>query len=424
MSDWLDQAVVRAEAVSDWLSPKRQASLALLRETPWPSRKTEAWKYTSVKVLERFESQAAANDASAKADELIRLNEANLNSIDLIFIDGVLQPSESLKSLPAGLSIVSLAEASAEMQSWAAEVFANIKPQRHLFGLVNDALAAEGLVIDVAAEAVIEQPLRIVNVLTKGQEAHTRILMRLGTASKATLVEQYSGNEKSFNTGFAEFDLAAEAELEHYRFALQTGEALSIGGSHFNLADKAQLNSTLVGFGSHLSRLDVDVTHAGEHALAKLNAIYLLDGAEVFDLHSTIEHAVANGTTEENVRGIVAGESRVVFNGRIHIHRDAQKTLAELNNRNLLMSRDAEVYTKPELEIYADDVRCAHGATVAEIDPKALYYLRSRGIDKGQAQVMLSFGFINELVDLMPNQDLADWLRPQLRQRFASMNVK
>jgi Fe-S cluster assembly protein SufD len=133
---------------------------------------------------------------------------------------------------------------------------------------------------------------------------------------------------------------------------------------------------------------------------------------------------VPNGTTEENVRGIVAGQARVVFNGRIHIHRDAQKTLAELNNRNLLMSADAEINTKPELEIYADDVRCAHGATIAQIDKKALYYLQSRGINRGQAQVMLSFGFINELVDQMPNEALAEWLRPQLRQRFAAMDVK
>jgi Fe-S cluster assembly protein SufD len=246
----------------------------------------------------------------------------------------------------------------------------------------------------------------------------------LASNASLTVVEDFSGEERSFNTGFAEYVLAESATLEHYRFALQTGAALSVGGSHFNLGDKAKLNSTLVGFGSELSRLDVDVNHTGEHAFAKLNAIYLLDGHELFDLHSTIEHMVPNGTTEENVRGIVADHSRAVFNGRIHIHRDAQKTLAELNNRNLLMSRDAEINTKPELEIYADDVKCAHGATIAEIDKKSLYYLQSRGVSKAQAQIMLSFGFINELVDQMPNQVLAEWLRPQLRQRFAKMEVK
>ena len=419
MSEWLTNAVTRAAAVSDWLSPQRERSLALLREQKWPTRKTEAWKYTSVRPLENFQGRSAANQPPVEVAAI-----AELDSIDLIIADGVVQTDLSTLALPEGLSIAALADASSETQSWAAQSFAAIKPQRHLFGLVNDVLATTGFIIDVAEGVSIEQPLRIVHWLTDGQEVHSRVLLRLAKGAKATVIEHYSGAEKSFNTGFAEYDLAANAELEHYRFALQTGEALSVGGSHFKLAEQAKLNSTLVGFGSGLSRLDVDVTHAGEHAFAKINAIYLLNGSEVFDLHSTIEHAVPNGVTEENVRGIVAASARAVFNGRIHIHRDAQKSVAELNNRNLLLSPDAEIYTKPELEIYADDVRCAHGATVAEIDKLALYYLQSRGVGKAQAQIMLSFGFINELVDQMPNPILAQWLRPQLRQRFSQMDVK
>jgi len=417
MSDWLGRAVSRAEQVSDWLSPQRQASLALLREAQWPTRKTEAWKYTPVHVLADAEFAAAANSELAAAEAI-----EGLNSIELVFTDGVLQ--SELSQLPEGLTIVPLADASSETRQWAAEAFSAAKPSKHLFGLVNDVLATAGVIIDVAEGVSIEPVIRIVHRIGKDCEAHNRVLVRIAKNASVTVVEDFSGEEKSFNTGFAEYTLAESASLEHYRFALQTGAALSVGGSHFNLADKAELNSTLVGFGSELSRLDVDVNHTGEHAFAKLNAIYLLDGNELFDLHSTIEHMVPNGTTEENVRGIVADHSRAVFNGRIHIHRDAQKTLAELNNRNLLMSRDAEINTKPELEIYADDVRCAHGATIAEIDKGALYYLRSRGVSKAQAQIMLSFGFINELVDQMPNQVLAEWLRPQLRQRFANMEVK
>ena len=416
MSNWLDNAIARAESVSDWLSPQRENSLALLRQTKWPNRKTEAWKYTPLFALEKaqFSLQTQASADVAAID--------GLNSIDIVFVDGVLQ--SSAKNLPEGLSICPLGEAGEESRASAREVFCKAKPNKHLSGLVNDVLASDCLLIDVADGAVIDRPLRIVSVLTADSEAHTRVLVRVGHSSKVCVVEQYSGNQKSFNTGFAEYTIGEEACLEHYRFALQTQQAMAVGGSHFNLSKKAQLNSTLVGFGSDLSRVDVDVSHLGEHAFAKMNVIFLLDGNELFDLHSTIEHAVANGTTEENVNGIVANKSRAVFNGRIHIHRDAQKTLAELNNRNLLMSRDAEINTKPELEIYADDVRCAHGATIAEIDKKALYYLQSRGVSRAQAQIMLSFGFINELVDQMPNQVLAEWLRPQLRERFAQMEVK
>ena len=170
--------------------------------------------------------------------------------------------------------------------------------------------------------------------------------------------------------------------------------------------------------------MDVDIIHAGEHANAKMNAIYLLAEGEFFDLHSTIEHAMPNGTTEENARGIIGDRARAVFSGRIHIHRDAQKTLAELNNRNLLLSRRAMINTKPELEIYADDVKCAHGATVAEIEEKALYYLLSRGIKRSKALVMLNFGFIQELVNAIDDESIRTWLLPMLSERFASMEVK
>ncbi len=417
MSNWLESAVTRAETVSDWLSPKREASLALLREAKVPTRKTEAWKYTPVRAIDQVTVSTEVS-ASVQVESI-----DDLNSVDLVFINGEFDAAQSSSELPAGLTVSRLVDADDSARAWALSAFSNIKPDRHLFGLVNDVLATDGALIDVAEGVEIEQPIRIVSLLTQGAEAHTRVLVRLAERSKVAIVEQFLGNEASYNTGFAEYDVAAEAELEHYRFATQVNEALSIGGSHFNLGEKAQLNSTLIGFGSKLSRVDVDVTHAGSHAFAKMNVIYLLDGKELFDLHSTVEHAVPHGTTEENVRGIVADHAKVVFNGRIHIHRNAQKTLAELNNRNLLMSRTAEINTKPELEIYADDVRCAHGATIAELDKKALYYMQSRGLSRSQAQVMLNFGFINELVEQMPNQVLAEWLRPQLKARFAQMEV-
>ncbi|MFT5579103.1 MAG: Fe-S cluster assembly protein SufD [Paraglaciecola psychrophila] len=419
MSNWLAGAITRAEQVDDWLSPRRQQSLALLRDSAWPTRKTEAWKYTPLRAIESAE---LAPSAQVEVPHSALAGVVG-NSIDLTFVDGRLQGLEAL-TLPPGLLISSLDSASGSQQDWALAGFSAVKPERHLFGLVNDVLAREGLIIDVAAGAQIDRPIHVAHLFSAGQEAHTRILLRLGEGASATLVEHFQGSEHSINTGFSEYDLAAEAQLQHYRFALQTGSALSVGGCHFKLGSKAQLNSTVIGFGSNLSRLDVDIIHAGEGTHAKLNALYLLDGDELFDLHSTVEHSSAFGTTVENVRGIAAGRSRAVFNGRIHIHRDAQKTLAELNNHNLLMSDKAQINTKPELEIYADDVRCAHGATVSAIDTGSLFYLQSRGIGRDQAQILLSFGFINELVEQMPCQLLAEWLRPQLRQRFAQMEVK
>lgn len=409
MSTWLSQ-VLQQPPLEDGLVSQRARAREALSVARWPGRKVEDWRYTPVRALEK----SAFNLAAMPAEPVAAID--GLETLDIVLRHGMpLLPAV----LPEGLSISLLSESKE-----AVSLFGSVKPERHLFGLVNDVLANTGVYIEVADGADIQQPLRLVYQAGAGEQVQQRVLIKLGAGAKATVIEQSNTQLESFTCAYAEYCLQESAQLEHYRFVQNGSPALHIGGCHFSLADKCELNSTLVGFGSELSRLDVDVIHAGQFATATMNAIYLLDGNELFDLHTTIEHASPNGTTEENVRGIVADKARAVFNGRIHIHRDAQKTLAELNNRNLLLSDGAEVNTKPELEIYADDVRCAHGATIAETDKQALYYLQSRGISKSQAQIMLNFGFINELVDAMPNAVLAEWLRPQLRDRFARMETR
>lgn len=419
MSQWLSQVIDRAGSVNDWLSPVRAEALAQLRQTSWPGRRTEAWRYTS---LHPFEQLDVSSDASSPAVDIPQIE--GLGSLDVVFVNGVLQNDIASLDLPDGVELQSLDAASDSARTAAGQVFTQVKPQHHIFGLVNDVLAEQGVIIDIAPGAVVNQPIRILNLVTGGAESHNRVLVRVGEKARATIIEHGSGEGNSLNTAFAEYDIGSEARLEHYRFAMHGAEAIHIGGSHFKMGERSKLNSTLVGYGSQLSRIDVDIHHAGEHAFAKFNNVYLLAAGEHFDLHSTIEHAVPNGTTEENARGIVGDRAKAVFSGRIHIHRDAQKTLAELNNRNLLLSRRAQVNTKPELEIYADDVQCAHGATVAEIDEGSLYYLRTRGIPRSQALIMLNFGFIQELVQQMPNQALAEWLQPILKARFRAMEVE
>ncbi len=415
MSQWLNHVLERASTVDDWLSPVRAQALDTLKQQQWPTRRTEAWRYTSLHPVADLELKSGTGNATAEAPII-----EGLNSLDLVFVDGQLSTDISKLKLPEGITISELSAPSEPAEA----IFAQVKPSRHLFGLVNDVLAQQGVVIDIAANTKVEQPIRIVNFASAGIESHQRTLVRVGENAQATIIEHGSGSGNSLNTVFAEYDIAEKARLEHYRFALHEGEAIHIGGSHFKLHDHAKLNSTLIGYGSQLTRLDVDIEHAGEHAFAKFNNVYLLAPRQHFDLHSTIEHASPNGTTEENARGIIGDRAKAVFNGRIHIHRHAQKTLAELNNRNLLLTRGAQINTKPELEIYADDVQCAHGATVAEIDEEALYYMLTRGIDRQQALVMLNFGFVQEMVFQMPNKALADWLQPILKTRFESMMEK
>lgn len=418
MSQWLEQVIDSAQR-DDYLSPVRQQALTQLKADGWPARRSESWRFTPLTPVEKREAKQAVQAESLPVPAI-----DNLNAIDLIFVDGVLVTQVNTLNVPAGMTITSLNTDDAATQQAISSVYGQVKPTRHMFGLVNDALCQHGIFINVEAGVKIDTPVRIVNMASQNVDAHTRVVVKVAEGASATVIEQGFGDTESLTTAFAEYDLADDAHLEHYRFAMFTGKAKQLGGSHFKLHNRTTLNSTMVGYGSELSRLDVDIHHAGEFADAKMNAIYLLAEGELFDLHSTIEHAMPNGTTEENARGIVGDKARAVFNGRIHIHRDAQKTLAELNNRNLLLSRRGVINTKPELEIYADDVKCAHGATVAEIEEEALYYMLTRGISRSKALVMLNFGFIQELINDVPNVAVREWIAPILSERFAQMEVK
>ena len=329
MSQWLEQVIDTAQR-DDYLSPVRQQALAQLKADGWPARRNESWRFTPLTPIEKREAKQAV-----QADNLPVPAIDNLNAIDLIFVDGVLVTQVNTLDVPAGMSITSLNSDDAATQQAISSVYGKVKPSRHTFGLVNDALCQHGIFINVEAGVKIDTPVRIVNMASQNVDAHTRVVVKVAEGASATVIEQGFGDTESLTTAFAEYDLADDAHLEHYRFAMFTGKAKQLGGSHFKLHNRTTLNSTMVGYGSELSRLDVDIHHAGEFADAKMNAVYLLAEGELFDLHSTIEHAMPNGTTEENARGIVGDKARAVFNGRIHIHRDAQKTLAELNNRNL-----------------------------------------------------------------------------------------
>jgi Fe-S cluster assembly protein SufD len=200
---------------------------------------------------------------------------------------------------------------------------------------------------------------------------------------------------------------------------LEHESAAHVGAVHVNLMRDAVFNGFTVAEGSKLKRLDYQLNHCGQGASLNFDGVYLARHDQLVDYHTCIEHRVPHCTSQQAFRGIVGDKAKAVFNGRIHIFQDAQKTLAEMNNRNLLTSDTAEINTKPELEIYADDVKCAHGATISQLDDTALYYLQSRGICPSQARMMLSFGFINELLSGLPVEDVKLWLENWLRNRFS-----
>ncbi|HCP04706.1 MAG TPA: Fe-S cluster assembly protein SufD, partial [Pseudomonas sp.] len=221
-----------------------------------------------------------------------------------------------------------------------------------------------------------------------------------------------------FVNSLTEVVVGNNAQVQHYRINLEQEDLLHVGGVHVNLQRDARFHGFTLAQGSRLKRIDYQVNMLGEGAHLELNGVYLPRNRQVIDYHTNVEHCVPHCTSNEVFRGIIGDSAKAVFNGRIHIHPQAQKTLAELSNKNLLTSRTAEINTKPELEIYADDVRCAHGATISQLDETSLYYLQSRGVTKADAITMLSFGFINELLNQVPEQAVQDYLRPRLVSLF------
>lgn len=427
MSQFLEQLTVAHNDNPEWLQKFNAAGAAILRNANWPNRKTENWKYTSLRPLEQ--TDFLRNRGSA-GTELVALRECfdipGLDAYRLVFVNGCFSSELSdVNDLQDGVDLVCFADASEQQRAVAQEFLSGVvEADRHLFAAVNQQLLDDGVLLHLKKNVQLKKPVQIVWLSTTQDlpfHIPQRLLLVAESQSSAVLVEQFVSTEEvqnSFTHGITELCLADGARCEHYRIHLEEQNALHVGGVHASLAANSYLESFHLGLGSPLKRIDIVVNHNGPGAECCLNGVYLPQENQQIDYHTCIEHRVPHCTTQEVFRGIIADSAKAVFNGRIHIHPQAQKTLAQLNNKNLLLSDRAEIDTKPELEIYADDVQCAHGATVARLDDNALHYFRMRGISQKEAEVMLSYGFINELIEQLKQPALVNYLRPVLTRWF------
>ncbi len=250
--------------------------------------------------------------------------------------------------------------------------------------------------------------------------AYPRIYVEAGANSQLTLVEEYtsSGEASALVSTVTEFSLADGANVTSIRLNMEGENVQHIGATGVLQQRSSRFESHCVGFGGPLRRHDLQVRLEGEGAETKLNGVVVTQGKQHYDNHTSIDHVAAHCNSEETYRNIAADQSHAVFNGRIHIHQDAQKSNADMNNKNLLLSNGAEIDTKPELEIYADDVKCAHGATIGQLDETSVFYLVSRGIGRRQANVLLTMAFINELVQQIPVEAVRETAQARLSDFF------
>ncbi|HEY8940084.1 MAG TPA: Fe-S cluster assembly protein SufD [Cellvibrio sp.] len=407
---WLES--LRTKAADDWLAQ------------PWPTRKTEHWKYTPLQNLQKTILHAWGREEVPILDTPFEKSLVPLDAYRLIFIDGVFDSFNSSK-LPA--EVVQFSTADENQQAVILNYLGKIvEGERHLFATLSNAWLDDGLLIHVPRNQTLDKPVYIVNISTAAAvSANQRVLVVLEENASAEIVEHYFSAEsvqQGFVNALTEIHIGNNASLQHYRLNLEEEQAQHIGAVHVDLHRNARLRGFAIALGASLMRIDYQLNHRGQGAELDLQGVYVPRNNQVVDYHTNICHWVPHCKSNEVFRGIVGDSAQAIFNGRIYIHPQAQKTLAELSNKNLLTSNKAEVNTKPELEIYADDVKCAHGATVSQLNTNARYYLQSRGLSRSEAEVMLSFGFINELLEQIAQPVVHDYLQPRLAILFGRDN--
>jgi len=407
----------------DWLTTLRERGAASLLVLPLPGRKDEAWRYTPLSFLERTE-YVPFSDQDFGALQLEDIEEMLLQGQPgdrLVFVNGRLAPALCvLSSKCRGMLISALGGGLGEVPAALQRQLGRVTGQHHVFSALNAALMTDGALIRVPAGVQLQAPIEILHVSVGREDPgiyHPRHLILLEEDAHAQVVERYCslGSATYFNNAAIEVVLGAGSELEHARVQEESRNAQHLSDLQVRLHERSRYRLVQPSLGGAWSRTDVRVTFAGEQAQAELDGLLLARDRQLNDVHLDIRHEVPSCTSRETFKGILDGKGRVVFDGRILVSQDAQKTDARQANHTLLLSRQAEIDTKPELEIYADDVKCAHGATVGELDALQLHYLKSRGIPEMEARVMLTEAFVAELAEAIAREDLRDHVLAHIR---------
>lgn len=412
-----------------WLNEKKNQALTEFKSAKLPTRKVEHWKYNDMAFLSQEEFVGASTPALEVVENLLSSNNriAFEDAIELVIVDGYLVTPLDKIDLVEGLNVTLFSNANESQQSFISDCIDVKFNTKNLLVNLNESINQNGILLEVTANRIIDKPIYVRHVSSQRDKAtisSQKLLVKVNTSASLKLVEHFDSLTQS-QTQLAlqqtQIFVSANARIEHYRLNLEEESARQTSQVKTTLAKDAVMDSFYLGLGSRLNRTDIDVIHAGQNAECNLTGIYLPRKQQSIDYHSNIEHRVPHCNTNEVFRGIIADEANATFNGKIHIFQDAQKSDAQLNNKNLLLTNKAEVNTKPELEIYADDVTCAHGATVAQLDNKSIYYLQTRGINKQKATKILSIAFVQELLNQIKQSSVKIYLGDLLDHYMAKI---
>jgi Fe-S cluster assembly protein SufD len=351
-----------------WLKELRERAFARFAETGFPTTHDEEWRFTNVAPIARSSFRVVGNAGPV--------------------------PSEAQKHLGRYVDLNSNA-----------------------FVALNTAFLGDVTVHLIPAGAVIEQPIEIRHTTQEGTASHPRVLILVGENAQCTIVETYTGNGAYFTNAVTEIMLGQNAVVDHYKVQRESREAFHVATMQVQVGRSANFSSHSIALGGALVRNDANaVLSEGSHAT--LNGLYIVNGTQHVDNHTVIDHAKPHATSHEIYKGILDGTANAVFNGRIIVRVDAQKTDSKQTNKNLVLSDNAVIHTKPELQIHADDVRCTHGATIGQLDAESMFYLQSRGIGKNEARALLTHAFAQDIIDRVKVQSVKEDLEHFLSEKL------
>ncbi|HID46079.1 MAG TPA: Fe-S cluster assembly protein SufD [Chromatiaceae bacterium] len=414
------QALVQqrsSPAPAAWLDNLRQQAESRLDRLPLPRRKLEAWRYSRIDALfkEKFTPVVQAPDGAS-----LQRPESNSPHV-LVFVNGWFSPSlSSLEQLPDGITLKSLAQTLNDEDEQLRQHLGSIADKdENLFTALNTALINDGLFLHIATGIHLDEPIEVFYLNTASEEAllvQPRNLLVLEEQAEATLVEHFLGGKGNdyFHNNITEILLLGKAKLNHYRIQDESSNAWHLSNIFLRQGEQSHYHGITLSFGGKWARTDYRTSFSGAEADCNLRGLYVAGDDQLGDFHLDIHHNWPACNSREQFKGLLYGKGRAVFDGRILVDRIAQLTDAQLTNDNLMLTRNAEVDTKPQLEIYADDVKCSHGTTVGQLDPQHIFYLRSRGIEETMATHMLCQGFAQEIIDHIH----LDSLREQTLQRL------
>ena len=390
------------QAAPAWVKERREAAAKHFAAVGFPTTRLEDWRFTNVSPIAEA-SWPLAQGGFAQAEALTAAVTIP-GAVRLVIVNGQFAAGLSdLSTLPKGLRIASLRDGARDatdgIETHLGKVFSLAT---HPFAALNTSFLDDGVAIMVTKGAIVETPVHIV-VVTGGDSpvvAHPRVLIVAGENSQVRVAQTFIGAPDTayFNNAVIEVVVGPSALVQLYTDQRESDQAFHIANIQAHVETKGVFESHAFSTGARIMRHDIGIGLKGEGADCTMNGVYLADGERLMDTHTSLDHAMPHCTSHEIYKGILAGKGRAVFNGRIIVQLDAQKTDAKQTNRALLLSDEATINSNPQLEIFADDVKCTHGAAVGQLDEEAMFYLQARGLNRDAARDMLLHAFAGEVI--------------------------